>query len=80
MGENKKMLEKIKGIICTYTDINPLSITLESSIRDLGLNSYDFMNIIAVCEEEFSISIPDREIYGLITVGDIVQYLERAIG
>lgn len=70
------MLEKIKGIICNYTDINPLLITPEATIRDLGLNSYDFMNIVVACEDEFSISIPDRDIHGLETVGDIVQYLE----
>lgn len=73
------MLEKIKNIICNYTEVNPLSITPESSIRDLGLNSYDFMNVIALCEEEFSISIPDRDIYSLVTVGDVVQYLERVV-
>lgn len=74
------MLEKIKAIICNYADINPLSITPESSIRDLGLNSYDFMNIVVECEEKFLISIPERDVYSLVTVGDIIEYLERVVG
>lgn len=73
------MLEKIKAILCNYTDVDPLSITTESSIRDLGLNSYDFMNIVVACEDEFSISIPDRDIHSLETVGDILAYLEKVI-
>lgn len=73
------MLEKIKSILCNYTDVNPLSITLESNIRDLGLNSYDFMNIVVACEDEFSVSIPDRDIHTLETVGDILTYLKKII-
>ncbi len=73
------MLEKIKSILCNYTDVNPLLITPECSIKDLGLNSYDFMNIVVSCENEFSISIPDRDIHSLETVGDILAYLEKAI-
>lgn len=74
------MLERIIGIICNYTDVDPLSITPEISIRDLGLNSYDFINIIVACEEKFSISIPDHDIHSLVTVGDIVLYLEKVVG
>lgn len=74
------MLEKIREIICNYSEISPEEIKPESYLRELGLNSYDFMNIIASCEEEFSITIPDRDIHNLETVGDIIRYLEGKTG
>ena len=70
------MLQKVREIICEYVDIDPQLIRPGSRIRELGLNSYDFMNIIATCEQEFSVTIPDRDIHMLETVGDVVNYLE----
>ena len=72
------MLEQFKEIILNYIDIDPKDITPESGIRELGLNSYDFMSIIAACEEKFSIVVPDRDIPGMETVSDVVSYLESA--
>lgn len=72
------MLERLKEIILNYTEADAQSITCDTAIRDLGLNSYDFINVIAACEEEFGIEIPDRDIGGMETVGDVLEYIETS--
>ncbi|MFZ5975644.1 MAG: acyl carrier protein [Bacillota bacterium] len=73
------MLERIKEIIMEYVEIDPGDITPDSSLRDLGINSYEFMNIVARFEQELSIVIPDRDIHLLETVADTLAYLENAV-
>ena len=70
------MLEHVKTIIAKYTDAE--EITPESAlVADLGLSSFDLVSIVAEFEDEFDLEVPDRDIPGFITVGDIVAYLEK---
>jgi acyl carrier protein len=73
------MLEKIRSIILEFIEVDAEEIQPEADLRGLGLNSYDFMNVVARFEQEFSIVIPDRDIHLLETVSDVIEYLEAAI-
>jgi acyl carrier protein len=71
------MLDKLKKILNSYTETPIDEIGPGSSIRDFGLTSFDIMNIVADCEEEFGVQIPDREIRTFQTVSDILIFLEK---
>jgi acyl carrier protein len=71
------MLDKLKKILNSYTETPAHEIVQGSSIRDFGLTSFDIMNIVADCEEEFGVQIPDREIRTFQTVSDILIFLEK---
>lgn len=51
------------------------TITRESKISDLGLDSIVMMQIVGEVEDELNIRIPDEKLARLNTVGDI----ERAV-
>lgn len=74
------MLETVKKILLDYTEIPASEITLETDlVNDLDFNSLDVMNIVVAFEDEFNIEIPDRAIKDLVTVEDIVKYLEKHV-
>lgn len=74
------MLEKVIDILSEFTLLEKEKITKDSGlVNDLGLNSLDVINVVVAFEEEFDIEIPDSKIKELITVGDIVEYLERYV-
>jgi len=53
------------------------TIALNHSLRgDLGLNSLDAIELMFRVEEEFDLSIPDADLQKLVTVGDLVTYIE----
>ena len=69
------MLDKVKEILSKYTEEK---ITAESTFADdLMLTSLDVISIIVDIEDEFDIEISDEDVLGMITVGDLVQYLEN---
>lgn len=75
------MLERIANIISKYVEIDPNTITEETVLRsELGATSLDLANIIVAVEEEFSISISDRDILAFQTVGDLINFIQATVG
>lgn len=69
------MLEKIAEILSKYTKEE---ITVESTlVHDLGLSSFDIVSIITAFEDAFDIEISDRDIRKLVSVADIIDYIEN---
>jgi acyl carrier protein len=49
-------------------------------LEDLGISSMDILMLMASLEEEFKISIPEKEIRKMYTVGDVVEVVSARIG
>lgn len=67
-------------ILKDYTDgriskVNPDDVMTS----DLGLNSFELFDLICIIEEKYNISIPDKMLPKLITVKDVVTYLESVV-
>ena len=71
------MFETLKKLLVDELQIDPKAITAEAELSaDLGINSIELANLIMICEEKFDITIDDDDIHKLVTVGDVVEYLE----
>ncbi len=71
------MFEKIKEIIADKLSVDPESITLEASfIDDLNADSLDIVELIMALEDELEMEIPDEDVEGFKTVGDVVNYVK----
>ena len=44
-------------------------------VKDLGLNSFDIMNVVCAFEEHFDVDIPNRDVWQMHQVIDVVRYL-----
>ncbi len=72
------MFEKVKELLVEEMQIDPALITLEAELsNDLNINSLELADLVMNCEERFGIEIDDDDLHKLITVGDVVSYLEE---
>lgn len=72
------MLEKLKNILVEEMDINPELIKPEAELmNDLGFNSLELADLVVHCEEKFNIVFEESALPTLLTVGDVVAYLEE---
>ena len=72
------MLEKLREIMTQYVEIDADDITEDKRlIEDLGFNSYDFMSLLGELEEEFDVTIDERDVMDIHTVGEVIEYLEN---
>lgn len=69
---------RVKDILAKKLGIDEL--TLESSlIKDLGLDSLDYIELIMAIEEEFHIKISDEYTESIFRIKDIVFYVNSLL-
>mgnify|MGYP000119315344 FL=1 len=66
-------LEKIRAMIADKMDIDPSTITEESTFEELKLDSLDLVEIVMDVEDEFDICIETSD--GLNTIGDLIALI-----
>ena len=67
--------EEFKNIIAAKTG-DAAKITMESNLKELGLDSLDLVEIILDGEEKLGITFENEELLKFITVGDVVKSAE----
>lgn len=74
------VFEKLRDILVDQLDVEEDKVTMNASIQDdLGADSLDIVDLIMSLEEEFDVEIPDDQVEGMKSVGDIVKYVEDNI-
>ncbi len=70
------MDSKIIEILTEYVDINPSEITDSTDFRaDLGMDSLQLADLAARLENEYGITISDRDAMNIRTVGDASELI-----
>ena len=72
------MLERIKKIFIETTGNSIIEISEGTMLKnDLELSSFDLAQLASEIEEEFNVEIPNRALKDFITVGDVIDFLEK---
>ncbi|MFQ5416575.1 MAG: acyl carrier protein [Myxococcota bacterium] len=67
---------RIRSLVAEQLGIDLAEITPEASILDdLGADSLDVVELVMSLEDTFDIEVPDEEVEGMRTIGDIQQYV-----
>ena len=70
----EKLFRFIEKIVCKVTDKRGISLDTDF-VKDLGLNSFDIMNIVCAFEDHFDVDIPTRDVWSLHHVEDVIAYM-----
>lgn len=71
------MFEEIKSALEEELDVPSDLITLDAEfVNDLKLNSLELADLVVLCEDKFGVEIEEQDIHTLLSVGDLVEYLE----
>ena len=75
---DKSIEQRVKEIIVEQLGVTADQVTPEAKfIEDLGADSLDIVELVMALEEEFGNEIPDEQAEKLLTVGDVVKYIEE---
>lgn len=71
--------QKVIEILAKQLRVEKEKVNANTNIAaDLGADSLDLVEILMSLEEEFNVSIPDEAIPGIVTVGDLVKFIDNA--
>jgi acyl carrier protein len=70
--------ERVKTIVKEQLDVEPDKILPSASFTDdLGADSLDIVELVMALEEEFELEIPDEDAEKILTVQEVVYYIEN---
>ncbi len=70
--------EKVVEILVNMLGIDASEVTDDANlVRDLGIDSLDYAELVMEFEQNFDIKIPDSDAEKLQTVGGIVTYISE---
>jgi len=71
--------ERVIDIVAEQLGVDKEKITTETSfVNDLGADSLDTVELVMELEEEFDINIPDDAAEKIQTVGEAIDFIEKA--
>ncbi len=72
------MLDKLREIVAEQLSVDEDEINMETSFRDdLGADSLDLYELAEMLKDEYDVEIPEEEVGNLLTVGDVIRFLEK---
>lgn len=71
------MFEKVRELVAAQLGIDEAVIKPESNFKeDLKADSLDLFELVMSLEDECSVTIPSEELEKILTVQDVVGYIE----
>lgn len=73
MDVKKKVIETVTKQLNVAED----KVTMDSKfVEDLGADSLDVVELTMAIEDEFGVTVSDQDAEKLVTVGDVVKFIE----
>ena len=71
------MFEKVRELVAAQLGLDEAVIKPESNFKeDLKADSLDLFELVMSLEDECSVTIPSEELEKILTVQDVVDYIE----
>lgn len=71
------MFEKIQELIAEGLGVDKAQVVESASFKDdLQADSLDLFEMVMSLEEEFGVEIPSEDLNEIVTVGDVIKYIE----
>ena len=72
--------ERVKKIVVEYLGVDDSKVTDDASfVDDLGADSIDTIQLVMAFEDEFGCEIPEDAAEKILTVKDIVDFIEQNV-
>ena len=72
------VFDDVRDVVVEQLSVAPEAVKLESKIiEDLSADSLDVVELVMALEEKFEVEIPDSEAEKLISISDVVSYIEK---
>nr|YP_009314553.1 Acyl carrier protein [Liagoropsis maxima]SCW22807.1 Acyl carrier protein [Liagoropsis maxima] len=74
------IFDRVQGIVAQQLGVDKNQVTKEANFADdLGADSLDTVELVMAIEEEFSIEIPDEDAEKIATLGQAIDFIEKAV-
>ena len=79
MSELGELERVVVEIIAKRKKLDAAAVRLDSSFRDLGIDSLDGIDLVFAFEDKYNINIPDHLVQQMSSVRDVVNTLRQEL-
>jgi acyl carrier protein len=76
----KPLTEQLREIIVEIAELDASKVSDDVRLRDLGVDSMQFLEIVTDIEKRFKVKIEESEYQNVRTIRDAAAFLERKCG
>ena len=76
----QEIFGRVRRLVAENQQIAAETITIDSTFEDLGIDSFDGVNLLFAIENEFDIQVSDEDAKKLRGIRDVVEGVERLLG
>jgi len=78
VASKEEILPDLASIVEEVAGVDASEVTSEKSfVDDLDIDSLSMVEIAVQTEDKYGVKIPDEDLAGLRTVGDVVNYIQK---
>lgn len=78
--EQQEVRTVVESFVREINDAEQAEVPATASLGELGLDSLSIVDLLFKLERTFEVSIPDEALPSLVTVGDLVEYVNSERG
>ncbi|MBD2567379.1 acyl carrier protein [Anabaena lutea] len=74
------IFDKVKKVVIEQLDVESEKVVPSANfVNDLGADSLDIVELVMALEEEFELEIPDEAAEKILTVQEVVDYINSNV-
>jgi acyl carrier protein len=74
------IFDRVQDIVAQQLGVDKTQVTKEANFADdLGADSLDTVELVMAIEEEFAIEIPDEDAEKIATLGQAIEFIQKAV-
>jgi acyl carrier protein len=76
---SEQLIERVRNVIARSKKIPVDRVTIDSSFKELAIDSMDAVEILFELESEFDVTIPDDQVRSVRNVRDMAEGVEKLV-
>jgi len=73
---HEEVVDQVRRLVVDHTDTSSEITEQTELVADLGIDSLGVMEVVADIEDKFDMTIADKELRDVATLGDVVKAIE----
>lgn len=73
---HEEVVDQVRSLILDHTETSSEITEQTELVADLGIDSLGVMEVVADIEDKFEMTIADKELRDVATLGDVVEAIE----
>lgn len=73
---HEEVVDQVRALILDHTETSAEITEQTELVADLGIDSLGVMEVVADIEDKFDMTIADKELRDVATLGDVVKAIE----